>query len=73
VAMSIEARRARLFLIGAGALLTVWGLLCLALGGTPSDLFARDPELVALLLVAGVGSLAVAYAPPLARLDRALG
>ena len=73
VAMSIEARRARLFLIGAGALLTVWGLLCLALDGTPSDLFARDAALVALLLVAGVMSLAVAFVPPLGRLDRAPG
>ena len=73
VAMSIEARRARLFLTGAGALLTVWGLLCLVLDGAPSDLFARDPALVALLLVAGVGSLAVALVPPIARLDRAPG
>ncbi len=64
VAMSIEARRARLYLVGAGALLTLWGLLCLVLDGTPSDLFARDPALVALLLVAGVGSLAVALVPP---------
>ena len=73
VAMSIEARRARLFLIGAGALLTLWGLLCLALDGTPSDVFARDPPLVALLLVAGVGSLAVAFVPSIVRLDRASG
>ena len=73
VAMSIEARRARLFLIGAGALLTLWGLLCLALDGAPSDLFARDPPLVALLLVAGVGSLAVAFVPSIGRLDRASG
>ncbi len=73
VAMSVEARRAQLFLVGAGALLTLWGLLCLLLDGTPSDLFARDPELVALLLVAGVGSLVVAVAPPVARLDRAFG
>ena len=73
VAMSVEPGRARLFLGGAGALLTLWGLLCLLLDGTPSDLFARDPALVALLLVAGVGSLVVAFAPPIAGLDRAPG
>jgi len=73
VAMSIEPRRARRFLGGAGVLLTAWGLLCLLLDGSPSDLFARDPELVALLLVAGVGSILVALAPPVAGLDRALG
>ena len=73
VAMSIEPRRAQLFLGGAGALLTLWGVLCLLLDGTPSDVFARDPELVALLLVAGVGSILVALAPPVAGLDRAFG
>jgi hypothetical protein len=73
VAMSVEARRARLYLAAAGVLLTLWGLLCLLLDGTPSEFFARDPALVALLLVFGVGSLLVAFAPPVARLDRALG
>jgi Domain of unknown function (DUF4383) len=73
VAMSIEPRRAQLFLGGAGVLLTLWGVLCLLLDGSPSDLFARDPELVALLLVAGVGSILVALAPPVAGLDRAFG
>jgi Domain of unknown function (DUF4383) len=73
VAMSVDARRAQLFLAGAGALLVVWGLLCLALDGTPSDLFARDRALIVLLLVSGTGSLAVALAPPVTRAGRALG
>jgi hypothetical protein len=73
VAMSVEPRRAQLFLGGAGVMLALWGLLCLLLDGSPSDLFARDPELVALLLVAGVGSILVALAPPVAGLDRAFG
>jgi hypothetical protein len=73
VAMCLEARRARLYLVATGALLTLWGLLCLALDGTPSDLFARDRGLVALLLVGGVLSLAVALAPPFARLEGAHG
>jgi hypothetical protein len=73
IAMGVEARRARRFLAAAGALLTVWGLLCLALDGTPSDVFARDPALIALLLIAGVGSLLAALVPPLARLDSDFG
>lgn len=73
VAMCLEARRARLYLVATGAVLALWGLLCLALDGTPSDVFARDPALVALLLVGGVLSLAVALAPPVARLERAHG
>jgi peptidoglycan/LPS O-acetylase OafA/YrhL len=71
VAMSLEARRARLYLAATGAVLTLWGLLCLALDGTPSDVFARDPALVALLLVGGLLSLGVALAPPILRLQRA--
>ena len=73
VAMSIDARRAQAYLAATGALLTLWALLCLALGGTPSEVFARDPALIALLLVGGVASLVVAVVPPVARLDRVLG
>jgi hypothetical protein len=71
VAMCVEARRARLYLAATGTVLTLWGLLCLALDGTPSDVFARDPALVALLLVGGLLSLGVALAPPAPRLQRA--
>ncbi len=73
VAMSIEPRRAQIYLVATGALLVLWGLLCLALDGSPSDVFARDPELIALLLVGGAVSLVVALTSPAAGLDRALG
>ncbi|HEX2503987.1 MAG TPA: DUF4383 domain-containing protein [Miltoncostaeaceae bacterium] len=73
VAMSVDARRAQVYLAATGALLALWGLLCLALDGSPSDVFARDPELLALLLVGGAVSLVVALTSPVARLDRALG
>jgi hypothetical protein len=73
VAMSTDARRAQAYLVATGALLTLWGLLCLALDGTPSAVFARDAPLVALLLAGGAASLAVALVPPAARLDKALG
>jgi hypothetical protein len=73
VALSIDARRAQVFLAAAGALLVLWGLLCLVLDGSPSEVFARDPALVALLLVAGAVSLVVSLTPPGARLARALG
>jgi Domain of unknown function (DUF4383) len=71
VAMSVEPARAQLYLAGTGGLLVLWGLLCLAVGG--SDVFPRDAALVALLLSSGALALATALAPPLARLDRALG
>ena len=73
IAMCLQARRARVYLIGTGALLTAWGLLCLALDGSPSDVFARDKGLVAVLLAGGLLSLGVALAPPVVRPERALG
>jgi hypothetical protein len=73
VAMCVQARGARLYLTATGALLTAWGLLCLALDGSPSDVFARDTGLVALLLAGGLLSLGVALAPPAARPEQALG
>jgi Domain of unknown function (DUF4383) len=73
IAMSLEPRRAQVYLVATGALLVLWGLLCLALDGSPSDVFARDPELVALLLVGGAVSLVIALTAPAARLGRALG
>ena len=73
VAMSVDARRAQAYLVAAGALLVLWGLLGLVLDGSPSEFFTRDPELVALNLVAGVASLVVALVRPSARLERVIG
>lgn len=73
VAMCTRPRGARLYLLGAGALLVLWGLLCLVLDGTPSDVFARDAPLVALLLVLGALALAVALVRPAARAERVPG
>jgi Domain of unknown function (DUF4383) len=73
VAMSVDPRRAQAYLVAAGALLVLWGLLALALDGSPSEFFTRDPELVALNLVAGVASLAVALVRPSARFERVIG
>lgn len=72
VAMCLEPRRAQRYLVVTGALLTLWGLLCLLLDGSPSEFFARDSALVALLLVGGALSLATALTPPIARLERVL-
>jgi hypothetical protein len=62
IGMSVAAVRARLFLIAGGALLTAWGLAGLLSGGA-SDFLTNDLETLALLLVLGVGSLAVALGP----------
>jgi hypothetical protein len=62
IAMSVAAVRARFFLIGAGALLTLWGFLGVVTGGA-SDVLTNDPSTVALLLVLGIGALAVALGP----------
>jgi hypothetical protein len=62
IGLSVAAVRARLFLIVAGAVLTAWGLAGLLSGGA-SDFLTNDPSTVALLLVLGVGSLAVALGP----------
>jgi hypothetical protein len=72
-AMSVTARWAQIYLTAAGVLLLVWAILGLALDGSPSGLFARDPELVALHLVAGVLALAVAVGPPVSRVERVVG
>ena len=70
--MSVDARRAQVYLAATGGLLAL-GAAVPRLDGSPSDVFARDPELVALLLVGGAVSLVVALTSPVARLDRALG
>ena len=71
IAMSVAAVRARFFLIGAGALLTLWGLLGLVTQGA-SDVLTDDPSTVALLLVLGVGALAVALGPTPDFVEKAL-
>jgi hypothetical protein len=72
VALCLEPRRAQRYLVATGALLVLWGLLCLVLDGSPSEFFARDPALVALLLVGGALSLGAALTPPIAGLERVL-
>ena len=71
IAMSVAAVRARFFLIGAGALLTLWGLLGLVTQGA-SDVLTDDPSTAALLLVLGVGALAVALGPTPDFVEKAL-
>jgi hypothetical protein len=73
IAMSTVPARARRYLLGAGCLLTLWGLLCLVLDGSPSDVFARDAALVVLLLVGGVLSLGAALARPVPPPERVPG
>lgn len=72
VAMSVDPRSAQVFLLGAGVLLGLWGILCLVLGDAASDVFARDRSLIVLLLVFAAISLVVALVPPIARLHRVL-
>ena len=71
IAMSVRADRARLFLIGAGALLTAWGLAGLLTQGA-TDVLTNDPSTVALLLVLGVGALAVSLGPTPDFVEKAL-
>jgi hypothetical protein len=54
--------RARAYLSTAGAVLVVWGLAALAAGEPGSGMLVRDPELIALHLIAGGGALAAAAA-----------
>ena len=61
IATSVAAVRARLFLIVAGAVLALWGLVGLITDA--SDVFTDDPSTVALLLVRGLGGLGVALGP----------
>jgi hypothetical protein len=71
VALSVRAVRARRFLIGGGALLTLWGLVGLLSGGA-SDVLTNDAPVVALYLVLGVGALAVALGPTPEFVEKAL-
>ena len=63
IAMSVDAGRAQLYLIGTGAVLVVWGLLALALGGDTSGMLIRDASTLILYLVGGGACLFVALAP----------
>jgi hypothetical protein len=71
IALSVRAGTARPFLIGVGALLTLWGLVGLISQGA-SDLLTDDPSTVAFLMVLGVGSLAVALGPTPDFVEKAL-
>jgi hypothetical protein len=71
IAMAVRADSARLYLIGAGALLTAWGLVGLLTQGA-TDVLTNDPSTVALLLVLGVGGLAVALGPTPHFVEKAL-
>jgi uncharacterized protein DUF4383 len=67
VAMVARPSTTRPYLIGAGALLVLWGLLALLLGGEPSAFFVRDAALVALHMVVGAVALVAALAVPQVR------
>ncbi|HTI34229.1 MAG TPA: hypothetical protein VL422_11170 [Miltoncostaea sp.] len=71
IAMSVAAVRARLFLIVAGAILTAWGLAGLLSMGA-SDFLTNDPSTLTVLLVLGVGSLAVSLGPTPDFVEKAL-
>jgi hypothetical protein len=71
IGMSVVAARARLFLIVAGALLTAWGLAGLLSGGA-SDVLTDDPSTLTVLLVLGIGDLAVALGPTPDFVEKAL-
>ena len=71
VPMSAAPARARLFLIGAGGLLVLWGLIALSTGGEASTFFTDDPPVVALYLVAGGTALVVSLVPIPGFLERA--
>ena len=70
IATSVAAVRARLFLIVAGAVLALWGLIGLITDA--SDVFTNDLSTVALLLVLGLGSLGVALGPTPDFVEKAL-
>jgi hypothetical protein len=70
IATSVHAVRARLFLIVAGAVLALWGLVGLLTDA--SDVLTDDLSTVALLLVLGLGSLAVALGPTPDFVEKAL-
>jgi hypothetical protein len=70
IAMVTEPARARLYLAGAGLVLIVWGILGLALDGSPSQLFVRDTPLIVLHLVGGAISLAAVLVPLPERAER---
>lgn len=72
VAMGVTGARARIYLIGAGALLVAWAVLGLALDGSPSEFLTGDRETVALNLVLGILALGASLLRTPSRLMRAL-
>ncbi len=70
IAMASRPSWAQRYLIGAGALLLLWGLLALIVGDGATQVLTRDAPVVALHLIGGVASLLAALAPlpePIAR------
>lgn len=63
IAMSVEPRRAQLYLIGTAGILLTWAVLCLLLGAGVSQIVARDLATLALYLIGGGACLIVALAP----------
>ena len=72
IAMSVEAVRARLYLIGTGALLVLWALVAILTGGGASDAFTTDWTVLTLHLVLGLGALGVAFGPTPDFVEKAL-
>ena len=73
IASAVDPVRARRFLVAVGGLLVAWALLALALGDDVSQVLTRDRAVVALHLIGGAVSLAVALAPLPDILTQALG
>lgn len=63
IALVARAPGRRIFAVFGGAGLALWGLLSLALQGSPTEVFSADQETVALHLVLGLAGLALALTP----------
>jgi hypothetical protein len=63
VAMALAPEGSRRYLIGAGALLTAWGVIGFAVQGSASDPFASNGAMNAAHLASGLIALALALWP----------